>query len=109
MITTLPIPVLLKFCLPPDVETTEQSPSYKLSYHQLFRCTILPFVPYLALPSHCPCPFSSQPSLQLDLLSCSPVLARETILLTYIVTPHSYTALLSTIMSLYYLNEFHAC
>jgi hypothetical protein len=42
MITTLLIPVLLKFCLPPDVETTEQSPSYKLSYHQLFRCTIYP-------------------------------------------------------------------
>jgi hypothetical protein len=26
-----------------------------------------------------------------------------------IVTPHSLTALLSIIMSLYYLNEFHAC
>jgi hypothetical protein len=51
--------------------------------------------------------FSSQLSLQLDLFVLF-VVPEASSPAWGIVTPHSLTALLS-IMSLYYLNEFHAC
>jgi len=94
-----------------DVDLSQPLPTYKSSFTNSFAVynSFYLAASNLARASHRP-PFSSQLSLQLELLFVLFVVpVRGTYSFLGIVTPHSYTALLSIIMSLYYLNEFHAC
>jgi len=80
-------PMIFDDCLMPplprilsavDVDLTQQISPTKFFIANSFAVHIFPFViSYLACPSHRP-PFSSQPRLQFDLLSCSSILVSGT-------------------------------
>jgi len=93
-----------------DVDLSQPLPTYKSSFTNSF-----------AVHFFLPCCLESRSSISSSSLlvassvcsliysSCSSSQSEVAYPALGIVTPHSHTALLSIIMSLYYLNEFHAC
>ena len=93
-----------------DVDLLQPLPTYKSSFTNPFAVhfffTLLPRISlvHLIVP-----PLVASSVCSLIYLSCSSSQSEVSSPSLGIVTPHSYTALLSITMSLYYLNEFYAC